>query len=85
MKDMSKASKKRIGSKLGSILLKVKKVKGGFSMKAKAEPMELLNIAATIIDGLATDRQIDHQDVIEAVIEILYEGDETSWSDLQLK
>jgi hypothetical protein len=47
--------------------------------------MELLNIAATIIDGLATDRQIDHQDVIEAVIEILYEGDETSWSDLQLK
>ncbi len=61
-------SKEYIGSVPGTVILKVKKKKQGISIKAKGTPMELITVAASIVDevGLVT-----HTSLEEVLAEIL--------------
>ena len=63
-----------IGSKVGTVMLKVKKTKSGIKTKADATGFELLQIAAMLIDMVAVDTQTEHDEALGAVIELL-QGD----------
>lgn len=66
--------KEPIGSPVGTVLLKVKKTPSGIRLRGKGDPWEMLNIAATIIDNVAVDTQIQIEDVIGAIAEILFQS-----------
>ncbi len=65
-----------IGSKKGTILLKVKKTASGIKTKADATGFELLQIAAMLVDTVSVDTQVPHEEALGAIIEIL-QGEDT--------
>lgn len=68
---MQEATVERIGSPVGTTILKAQISKKGMKLKAKGTPWELINVAATIIDNVAVDTQASLEDVIGALIEVL--------------
>ena len=61
-----------LGSKNGTVLLKIKKKKGGFSTKADATAFELLQIIAMLIDEVSVLANVPQEEVLESVVEILF-------------
>ena len=68
---MEEAYTEPLGSKDGTLLLKVKKKKGGFKTKASATGFELLQIAAMLIDTVSTESNVPHAEALGAVTELL--------------
>jgi hypothetical protein len=63
-----------IGSPKGKKIVKAKAVKGGVKVKAEGTPMELLTVAAVLIDRLMWEHSVPLHEVLLAVEEMIKEG-----------
>ena len=63
--------KERIGSKEGAILVVATKGFGGIKVETSGTAYELLNVAAILVDNIAVESGVGHEETIGAFIELL--------------
>jgi hypothetical protein len=63
-----------VGSPKGKKIVKAKATKGGVKVKAEGTPMELLTVAAVLIDKLMWENNIPLHEVLRAVEQLIEEG-----------
>ena len=79
MKQQKEATAEPLGSMAGTLLLKVKKgKKGGMRTKVDATGFELIQIAAMLVDEVAVQSNVPHEEVLGSLAELLYEKDENN-------
>ena len=64
-----------IGSPIGHKVVRAKSVKGGVKVKAEGTPMEILTVAAVLIDQVMWDYSVPLHEVFSTVEEIIKGGD----------
>ena len=78
MEQQEEAFAEALGSKEGTLLLKVKKKRGGYKTKVDATGFELIQIAAMLVDEVAVQSNVPHEEVLGSLAEILYTKEENN-------
>ena len=73
MKKQAEATAEPLGSSKGTMLLKVKKSKTGMKTQVDASGFELIQIAAMLVDEVAVQSNVPHEEVLGAVAEFIYD------------
>ena len=69
------ASRELIGSPIGSKIVRAKAVRGGVKVKAEGTPMEIVTVAAVLLDKIMWEHTIPLHEVFGIVEELIREGD----------